>query len=271
MTENEDEKFDDGDGSFVCTADRFIDLALFFADRAVEDGAGHIAPVVTKRSADVQNDAVARLQNGGVGIVVRIGSVFAHAYDGKSKRIASVFLKEVFYLGGKFALGCAFVYSVDDHIHAGVVDAGSVAHQLALLFILVHGSLLDRQRTHDRLHVGTVRHQTNQEAAGPGFVDAQFAGLHALCQLGNRIVAVGVFHQLHPFLWLYAEQLVSKEGDLAAAVDVHRHHSLQRCDPDSGQIVDRFGFGDDDLLQTRFFHVFQNLLQSFLIHINILP
>ena len=261
-----DARLDDGDGCLVGAANRLVNGALLLAGRFVKDGAGHVAPVVVEGRADVHHDAVALLENGAVGAVVRVRAVGAHGDNREAQVIASFLLEEVLDLGGELLLGDALADGVDGHVDAGVVDAGGGAHQFALLLILVHGGLCHRLGAEHRLDVRTVAHQADQEAAGPGLVDAELSRQHRGGQLGHRVVAVGVLHHLQALLRRNGEQLVAEEGDLAVLPNVQRHHPLHRGNPDAGQVVDRFGLGDQKLVQTRLLHIVQNLLQSLLIH-----
>lgn len=72
---------DEGLGGFVGAADKVMDRRVLVRDGAAEVGAGHVGAVAVLLAADVEHNAVAGLQAGVVGRMVRVGRVRAEGDD----------------------------------------------------------------------------------------------------------------------------------------------------------------------------------------------
>ena len=150
--------FDLRNGSFVCAANCLVNFALFLADALIENGSGHIAPVVIERRTDIDYDAVAFLQNSFVCIMMWVCSIFTHTYNRESQTVAASCFKEVFHLEGKLFFCNAFPNCMDYHIHTFIVDQRSFSHALTFFFVFVHSGLFYWQGAHYWFYIRAQLH-----------------------------------------------------------------------------------------------------------------
>ena len=192
-------------------------------------------------SANVEQNHVAALEYGVVGLVMRVSCVGAKAHDGrKAKALAVVFAVQAEHLVGNLALRHALVNELDGVGHHGVVGGRGHAHELLLCGVLVGACGGDGKVAQEEIARGMALHKRHQKAGAHDGVDTERFGRVDLTRDGvGHDIGVGVVGNAGIVILGQLMQRVDQDYGLATAYEQYAAKTLEHIGIKAGQVINR--------------------------------